>query len=272
MAEIDEKHRLAKEAKHRDAFLKINAKGVDDQMEYFIKSFFFELGDEWKKVTDLAKGFKKAIKDSGSESEDLDPVNAAQFLQANGAARTALQRKKELKDVDLNSDGRISFLEYLTLQYKKMILEAYYKRHKKKPEEDLTNVSSITGVGTKLVEEVTTIPLNLEPSLLKAIDELSEAKKDREKKIHALKKKAAKGGVLGKAAQNELDQFLAKGDDKLAKIEIKLAAARKKNLKTAKTASKALKAEKAKEEAKEKEAAKAKKAAFKARAAMFAGK
>ena len=46
------------------------------------------------------------------------PTQAADFLQKHGKTRTGSERKAELSDVDINSDGIISFLEYLLLHYK----------------------------------------------------------------------------------------------------------------------------------------------------------
>eukprot|EP00954_Amorphochlora_amoebiformis_P017703 1320820-Amorphochlora_amoeboformis.AAC.1 len=73
-----------------------------------------------------------------TEKKDLNHVQASDFLQQNGKTRTGLERKKECKDIDLNSDGRICFIEYLLLHYKAMILKAYYKRKEIPIVEDLS--------------------------------------------------------------------------------------------------------------------------------------
>mmetsp|Transcript_24570 Transcript_24570/g.36844 ORF Transcript_24570/g.36844 Transcript_24570/m.36844 type:complete len:272 (+) Transcript_24570:52-867(+) len=269
MDAIDLKEKQDREAKNKQKFQDLLGLSVDEQAEFFLKSFIFELGDDWKDVNKLAAAYKKAMKDAG-ESKDMNHIEAGKFLQVNGKTRTGLERKRECKDIDINNDGRICFIEYLLLHYKAMILKAFYKRHKTEPEEDLSKEAvGVIGVGHKLVEELVTIPLNLDPELVKSLEDLSLAKKNRLKKIAKMEKKAAKGGVFGKRAQLELDEFLAKGDLKTTQIELKLEAWKKKNLKKAKTAMKKLAAEKKKEEEAKKAAAKAKRKAFANRAAAF---
>jgi hypothetical protein len=46
---------------------------------------------------------------------------AADFLQKHGKERTAIQRGQEIKDIDLDNNSRIAFIEYLLLHYKVII-------------------------------------------------------------------------------------------------------------------------------------------------------
>jgi hypothetical protein len=75
----------------------------------------------------------------------LDPVQAADFLQKNGKTRTAVQRKEELDDIDLNKDGRIGLTEYFLLHFKVLVLQEYFKRHEMAPTVSLEN----EGIGLK---------------------------------------------------------------------------------------------------------------------------
>lgn len=52
--------------------------------------------------------------------EDLNVIQAADYLQKNGIERTAIQRKEEVNDIDLDSNGRICLIEYYLLHYKVM--------------------------------------------------------------------------------------------------------------------------------------------------------
>jgi len=90
----------------------------------------------------------------------------------------------------------------------------------------------LTGVGVKLLDELCEIPLNLDPTVVENLEKVKKMKKDRAKKILKFQKKIEKGGVMGKAAQNELEQFLRKGDMEIKKLEAQVTAARKKNLKS----------------------------------------
>ena len=78
----------------------------------FFSRFIFALEDSWKDVPALAEKFRKYLRDSGEGKEDLNPIQAADFLQKNGLERTALQRKEEVKDIDLDANDRICLVEY----------------------------------------------------------------------------------------------------------------------------------------------------------------
>eukprot|EP00471_Norrisiella_sphaerica_P004037 CAMPEP_0184485054 /NCGR_PEP_ID=MMETSP0113_2-20130426/6702_1 /TAXON_ID=91329 /ORGANISM="Norrisiella sphaerica, Strain BC52" /LENGTH=324 /DNA_ID=CAMNT_0026866325 /DNA_START=42 /DNA_END=1016 /DNA_ORIENTATION=- len=223
---------MAKEMEqYYEKFNKLVDKDTDGQLEFFLKSFIFELGDQWKEVCTLSKKFKKYLKDQ-TEKKDLNHVQASDFLQQNGKTRTGLERKKECKDIDLNSDGRICFIEYLLLHYKAMILKSYYKRTEQKCEEDLSNDGvGVLGVGEKLLEELFTLPIGLDPKLIAAIEEFTAKKRAREKKMASLEKKAEKGGVLGKAARNEIEQMMSQDLTAMNRIELTLNAAKKKGAK-----------------------------------------
>jgi len=200
---------------------------------FFLKSFIFALGDDWKEVLRLSKEFSKYLQDNPSQVKELDSTHAADFLQKNGKTRTALQRKNELRDVDLDFNEKISFIEYLLLHFKGMILTEYYKRMQMQPEEDLSNNAvGITGVGFKLLDELFTLPLGLNPALEKAIEEFTANKKARESKMKDLLSKADQGGVKGMAAKNEFDQLSAADSTEMNRLELTLNAAKRKAAKT----------------------------------------
>jgi hypothetical protein len=150
--------RKAKTSSLAKRFDEAVAMDTDAQCELFMKSFIFTLGDEWKTVVNLSKSFADFVMSAGS-GNDCSCIQAAHFLQKNGKTRTGLQRKQELKDVDLNSDNRICFLEYLLLHYKAMILRAHYERTQKTCPFDLSNDGvGIVGCGSQLLEELFTFP------------------------------------------------------------------------------------------------------------------
>ena len=92
----------------------------------------------------ISTQFKKYLGEQ-NESKDLDPVQASDFLQKNGKTRTAVQRREELEDIDLDKNGRIGFTEYLLLHYKIMVLTEYFKRHEMSPTVSLED----DGIGLK---------------------------------------------------------------------------------------------------------------------------
>jgi hypothetical protein len=209
-------------------FKELTGKGLDDHLEFFLKSFIFDLGDDWKAVIGLQKQFKKRLNDAAEGKEDLNPIMAADFLQKSGLERTALQRKEEIKDIDLDKNDRIDFIEYLLLHYKVMILTAFYKRLAKTCPYDLTKGGiGICGVGPQLLDELFTMPMGLDPALEKAIEEFTAKKRAREGKMKDLETKSAKGGVAGLAAGNELKQMESQDATEMNKMEITLNAAKR---------------------------------------------
>jgi len=151
-----------------------------------------------------------------------------------------------------------------------MILKAYYKRHEKEPTENLSNDGvGVTGVGLKLLEELFTLPLGLDPKLIAAIEEFTAKKRAREKKMGKLEKKAAKGGVLGKAARNEIEQMMSQDLTAQNRVELTLNALKKKSKK--KSGAVALEAKRKAEEEEKKAKLAAGRNKMAAMAAMFGG-
>jgi len=200
---------------------------LDDQTEFFMKSFIFALGDDWKQVSQISTNFKKYLGEQ-NEGKDLDPVQAADFLQRNGKTRTAIERKEELEDIDLNKDGRIGLTEYLLLHYKVMVLNEYFKRHEIAPTVSLENDGiGLKGVGEMLLEELFTMPLGINPEIEEAIAAFMAEKRAKEAKMTDLETKAAVGGVKGLAAKNEIAQILAGDSTEENKTELTLKAAQR---------------------------------------------
>jgi len=217
----------------RKKFAELCGKDVDDQMEFFLKSFIFALDERWKEVSALRQKFGKYLKDLGNGAKDLNFVQAADFLQKTGKTRIAQQIKDELADIDLDKNSAISFIEYLCLHYKAMILFEYYKRHETKPVEDLSDDGvGIVGVGDKILEELFYPKVGLPPELIEAIEAFTNKKKEIEGKRKDLEGKAAQGGVKGNAATNELAQLDAADKTAMNRQEVSLDAARRKALKS----------------------------------------
>jgi hypothetical protein len=213
-------------------FDEINNKSAAEQCQYFLKSFIFGLKEDWKEVPALQEEFIKHAKssnDGDSPPEHLNHIAASDFLQKKGKTRTAAERKAELMDVDINNDGYISFLEYLLLHYKVMILTEFYKRYEIDVVENLDNDGiGVGNVGYKLVDELLCMPQGLNPQIEAAIDQFMEKKKEREDRITNLETTAVKGGVKGMAAKQELTILLSQDDTEMNRVELTLQAAKRK--------------------------------------------
>lgn len=209
-------------------FTDLQKEPIQEQAAVFSRRFVFSLGDQFSDVFELQKQFEEACKgDEGGQN--LSHAGAANFMQVHGQTRTAQQRRAELKDIDINNDGKVSFLEYLLLHYKIMILKEYFARNNMEPDVDMdSNGVGVTGVGERLVEELFNVPQGLDPELEKMMDEFSVERAKRLKKIENLEEKVAKGGVAGMAAKNELEQLKAADETDMNAVEARIKAAVKK--------------------------------------------
>lgn len=253
---------------YAERFAALSASAPEDQCEYFLKSFIFALGDSWKDVPKLCTEFQKHAKSTGPSSEYMGHIQAADFLQKHMLTRTALERRKEVEDIDYNHDGKVTLIEYLLMHYKVMILKEYYSRREEQPKEDLSQGGiGVVGVGDKLLEELFTMPHGLSPQLEAALEEFTAEKKKRELRLKDLEEKAAKGGVKGMAAKNELVILNGADQTELNRIEITLNAAKRKASKQSGAEAVAI-AKQKEEQAKKQDLAK-RRAAMKQRAALF---
>jgi len=238
---------------NKERFVELCKRSADDQLEFFLKSFIFALDDKWKEVVTLRTEFQKYVDRGGEGKPDLNFVQAAEFLQKHDKVRIAQQMKDELKDIDLDNNLRISFVEYLLLHFKVMVLSEYYKRLEIKPIEDLSaDGVGVTGVGDKLLDELFEPKSGLPPDLVAAIEEFTAKKREKEAKVKDLEAKAAAGGVRGAAAANELLQLQASDKTELNRLELTLNAAKRRATKG--SADAALDAKKKKEEEERKKA------------------
>jgi len=218
----------ATKVNYRERFAELTATDIDNQVDVFLKSFIFALGDEWSKIPVLAKQFSAYLKEK-AEKHDLDAGQAADFLQKMGRTRTAMERRNELKDVDLDGNDKICFIEYLLLHYKVMVLKEYFTRHKMEPTVSLENDGvGLIGVGEMLLEQLFTPPLGMDPDLEKAITEFTTSQRERNKLVKDLTNKAEQGGVKGLAAKNELFQLESQDKTETNRLELTLDAAKRK--------------------------------------------
>jgi len=255
-------------AKNVEKFKELTAKSSEDHAEFFLKSFIMDLNEDWKKVPELNKKFRQYLRDHNEFGDALNVVQASDFLQQQGGARTAMQRKEELKDVDLDSDQKICFIEYLLLVFKSLILTAYMKRTNIDLKVDLSKGGiGVVGVGAELLDELFTMPEGLPAELVKAIEDYQALVRTREAKMRDLNDKSKAGGVKGLAAGNELKQMECEDSTEMNRVGITLEAARRKASKGS-GEEELRKKKKAEEDEKKKQAADSK-ARLAARAAQF---
>jgi len=213
----------------REKFQELTKKSIEDQCKFFCHRFVFRLGDRYTEVKQLETKFKDFLKNDDGKADSMSPAVAADFFQKVGTVRTAMQRKAELADVDVNQDGRTSFIEYLVLHFKLMILEEFFARKGEAPDVDMTNGGvGLTGVGERLIEELFAPPQGVDPELEKMMKDFAVSRQTRSKEIADLEEVVAQGGVKGMSAKNSLDALKKEDGSALNAIEARIAAAIKK--------------------------------------------
>lgn len=68
-------------------FQDLVAKSIDEQCEFFLKSFIFALGDDWPEVVKLSTTFKKYLADSNREGSQNE-LDEGKCLVSNNIFNT----------------------------------------------------------------------------------------------------------------------------------------------------------------------------------------
>jgi len=213
----------------REKFQELTKKSIEDQSKFFCHRWVFKLGDRYTEVKLLEQKFKDFLRNDDGKADSMSPAVAADFFQKNGQTRTAMQRKAELADVDVNQDGRTSFIEYLVLHFKIMILEEFFARKGEDADVDMNNGGvGLTGVGERLIEELFAPPQGIDPELEKMMKDFASTRAVRAKEIADLEEVVAGGGVKGMSAKTTLDSLKKEDSSQLNAIEARITAAIKK--------------------------------------------
>lgn len=213
----------------REKFQALTKQSIEEQCKFFCKRFVFRLGDRYTEAKSLEIKFKDFLKNDDGKADSMSPAVAADFMQKMGRTRTAMQRKAELADVDVNGDGRTSFIEYLMLHFKLMILEEFFARKGEAPDVDMSNDGvGLTGVGDRLIEELFAPPQGVDPELEKMMRDFASSRADQQAKIEELEAVVAGGGVKGMSAKTQLESLKKEDVSAINAIQARIDAAIKK--------------------------------------------
>lgn len=119
----------------------------------------------------------------------------------------------------------------------------------------------------QLLEELFTLPVGLSPELIEAIEDFMSKKQSRADRIQELEEISSKPGVKGLTAKNELIQLHSQDLTEMNRVELTLAAAKRRSKKTC--GLEALKSRKKQEEERQLAEKAASRAKLQARAALF---
>jgi len=180
---------------------------VGGECDYKHQAMFF-LNAMWKEHGEQAEEFWNYVQlaasldqKKGDQGNAMDEFEAHKFLEKNGQPLTVVAMRQELKKIDIDTDHKMSLLEYCVYHFKTPIA---------------TLMSRPQGINEDIEKA--------EAALNEVIAEIEKIEKKKAK----LAKKAAKGGVKGKAAQNEIEQIEASDPMPLRKAMVTAKAALKK--------------------------------------------
>jgi len=183
-------------------FAEISALSIGQQAKHFLREFVGE-------ISKMEDGFEKCLKLSDdfveyTETKDRDSVNEMDehkfhlFLEHRGEAQTVKDVRDAIRTIDLDSNMKISFIEYCLFNYGKTLDQLF----EPKPFTSAT--------------------------LLKALDEaialheeVLRARKEEEDKIEDLTKLSNVGGVKGMKARVELEQMRVRSQTGQNMAEVK---------------------------------------------------
>jgi len=89
-----------------------------DQGKCFLNAFWEEHNSDTEQIWVWGHQFVDLDLDKGKSGNDLDEFNAHRFLEKNGETKSVKQLRDEIKEMDLDFNKRLAFIEYLLFRYK----------------------------------------------------------------------------------------------------------------------------------------------------------
>lgn len=185
-------------------FTEVTKTNIDDQATAFLRSFVGEFGGRFEEVLDLAQEFKKYAPKQG-EVRELEEDAAHLFLEKRGETLTVTELRDALREIDLDKNHKVSFIEFLLWKFKKSLKEFF----------------------TEKPGDIAHLLAQLEEAIKLYQVTLAERAK-REEHMKDLEKLAEQGGVKGMKAKHELEAMLH--EDELARNKKEVEAAAKKRM------------------------------------------
>eukprot|EP00043_Microstomoeca_roanoka_P017197 m.178679 g.178679 ORF g.178679 m.178679 type:complete len:255 (-) comp16594_c1_seq1:6874-7638(-) len=189
MADQKKEKKVLTQEEIQKKFEEVTDSSIDNQAQFFLRSFVTEFSGNFEEVLDLAEEFKKYAPDTGVVRE-LEEDKAHLFLERRGETLTVVELREALKAIDLDNNNRVSFIEYCLYKYSKTLAELFEEKDHK-----------IEHLLKKLEEAIAAYQAAL------------AVKKAREEKMKELEALAEQGGVKGMRAKAELEAM--KNEDEL---------------------------------------------------------
>lgn len=107
-------------------FQEITSKqSVDEQAMTFLRAFVGEFQGKFEEVLQLAEEFKSFCVKMKGHIQEMDEFECHQFLERKGNAKTVKDMRDELRAIDLDSNNRVAFIEFLLFTYKRTTAQMF---------------------------------------------------------------------------------------------------------------------------------------------------
>jgi hypothetical protein len=89
-----------------------------EQACFFLNAYWAEFSEEAPKCWEYVLKFSEYDLKKHNEGVSLDEFESARFLEYFGQAMTVIERRQALKEIDIDTDNKMSFLEYVVWRFK----------------------------------------------------------------------------------------------------------------------------------------------------------
>jgi len=115
-------HRPKGTAESLEKFEEIQSKTADEQSRFFLMQFAAEFSGRSDEILERAEGFKRYLQPGESS---LSEVDTHRLLEELGRARTYQEMREIMREIDQDSDNRVSLIEWLLFELDKTLDELY---------------------------------------------------------------------------------------------------------------------------------------------------
>jgi len=211
-------------------------------------AYWNDYQNDAEQVWKWANQFIELDIEKGKEGRDLDEFNAHRFLEKNGETKTIKDLRDTFRDIDMDFNRRMAFVEYLLYRYNKTITD-FVRRPQGENSAEIARAQQQLDDCTKALDEAKRaealateeaikskekheLCIQAENELKVALNELHAQEDAYNRKKQELEKKsedANLGVVQRNKAKNELAQHLSEDPLPLRKAKLTTEAATKKS-------------------------------------------
>ena len=136
------------------AWSEIQQRNYIGQGKWFLNGFWDEIQNDAEQIWGYAQKFIELDTKDKKEGIDLDEFASHKFLESLGETMTVIQMRQALREIDLDNNNRMSFLEYLTYKYKKNVKDVVNAPQGGQNQEKINEAQELISQAQNALEEV----------------------------------------------------------------------------------------------------------------------